>query len=90
MKANRQSLNPRSGCDNRGRTLQGAYGIKQVTLAMALALALSVTAAAQEMRSEISVQGTRFFAKDGNGYGIQNQATNTGGFLLGYRHNINP
>lgn len=90
MKANRQSLNPRSGCDNRGRTLQGAYGIKQVTLAMTLALALSVTAAAQEMRSEISVQGTRFFAKDGNGYGIQNQATNTGGFLLGYRHNINP
>ena len=46
---------------------------------------LSVTAFAQEVRSEISVQGTGFFTKDANGNGIRQQATDTGGFLLGYR-----
>ena len=50
---------------------------------------LSVTAFAQEVRSEISVQGTGFFTKDANGNGIRQQATDTGGFLLGYRYNIN-
>ena len=50
---------------------------------------LSVTAVAQEVRSEISVQGTGFFTKDANGNGIRQQATDTGGFLLGYRYNIN-
>ena len=49
----------------------------------------SVTAVAQEVRSEISVQGTGFFTKDANGNGIRQQATDTGGFLLGYRYNIN-
>ena len=50
---------------------------------------LSVTAVAQEVRSEISVQGTGFFTKDADGNGIRQQATDTGGFLLGYRYNIN-
>ena len=49
----------------------------------------SVTAMAQESRSEISVQGTGFFTKDSEGNGIQDHATNTGGFLIGYRYNIN-
>jgi len=50
---------------------------------------MSVTAVAQEVRSEISVQGTGFFTKDADGNGIRQQATDTGGFLLGYRYNIN-
>ena len=50
---------------------------------------LSVTAVAQEVRSEISVQGTGFFTKDADGNGIRQQATDTGAFLLGYRYNIN-
>ena len=49
----------------------------------------SMTAVAQEVRSEISVQGTGFFTKDSDANGIQNHVTNTGGFLIGYRYNIN-
>jgi opacity protein-like surface antigen len=50
---------------------------------------LSVGAAAQETRSEISVQGTGFFTKDSNGQGILQQGTQTGGVLAGYRYHIN-
>jgi len=48
-----------------------------------------MTAIAQETRSEISVQGTGFFTKDSEGNGVQDHVTNTGGFLIGYRYNIN-
>jgi len=68
-----------------------AYGMKKAALTVACFLmTVSMTAVAQEMRSEISVQGTGFFTKDSDGNGIQNHATNTGGFLVGYRYNINP
>jgi hypothetical protein len=50
---------------------------------------VSITALAQETRSEISVQGTGFFTKDTDGNGIRQHATDTGGFLLGYRYNFN-
>jgi opacity protein-like surface antigen len=46
-------------------------------------------AAAQESRSEISLQGTGFFTKDTNGSGISRSTTDTGGFQVGYRYNIN-
>lgn len=51
-------------------------------------LLLSVSAVAQDSRSEISVQGTGFFTKDSDNNGIQNQATQSGGFLIGYRYGI--
>src|SRR5579863_9952572 len=57
--------------------------------AVGIAALQSVTAIAQETRSEISVQGTGFFTKDSEGNGVQDHATNTGGFLLGYRYNLN-
>jgi len=60
-----------------------------VATAVGLAVSQCVTAVAQETRSEISLQGTGFFTKDSDGNGIQNHVTNTGGFLLGYRYNIN-
>lgn len=60
-----------------------------VAIAVGVAALQSMTAVAQEVRSEISVQGTGFFTKDSSGDGIQNHATNTGGFLIGYRYNIN-
>jgi len=50
---------------------------------------VSLNATAQEMRSEISVQGTGFFTKDTDGNGISRHATDTGGFLIGYRYNFN-
>jgi hypothetical protein len=39
--------------------------------------------------SEISVQGTGFFTKDSGGDGINQHATDTGGFLLSYRYHFN-
>jgi outer membrane immunogenic protein len=60
-----------------------------VITAVGVAALQAVTAVAQETRSEISVQGTGFFTKDSDGNGVQNHATNTGGFLIGYRYNIN-
>jgi outer membrane immunogenic protein len=66
------------------------YVIKRATMAVvASVLLMSMNAYAQEMRSEISVQGTGFFTKDSDGNGIRNQATETGGFLFGYRYDIN-
>src|SRR5437879_12180276 len=35
----------------------------------------------------ISLQGTGFFTKDADGNGIRQHATDTGGFLVGYRYN---
>jgi outer membrane immunogenic protein len=55
---------------------------------VAAALVLIGAATAQEIRSEISVQGTGFFAKNTDGRGIQNKGTETGGVLVGYRYNI--
>ena len=46
-------------------------------------------AAAQESRSEISVQGTGFFTQDTSGQGVSRTTTDTGGFLVGYRYHIN-
>jgi opacity protein-like surface antigen len=50
---------------------------------------LGVSAMAQESRSEISLQGTGFFTKDTSGQGTTERTTNTGGFLVGYRYNLN-
>lgn len=64
--------------------------IKPATMAvLGLALVLSMTAVAQETRSELSLEGTGFFTKSSNGNGIENQATETEGLLVGYRYNIN-
>jgi opacity protein-like surface antigen len=52
-------------------------------------LLLTVAAPAQESRSEISLQGTGFFAKDSTGNGIMQRTTDSGGFLVGYRYHIN-
>ena len=54
-----------------------------------LSLALTMSAVAQEQRSEVSIEGTGFFTKDSAGNGTLDRATNTGGFLVGYRYNIN-
>src|ERR1700756_2176534 len=61
------------------------YSVQPAALAILGCIALlSLSAVAQEARSEISVQGTGFFTKDSNGNGIQNKATETGGLLIGY------
>jgi opacity protein-like surface antigen len=48
-----------------------------------------MSAVAQESRSEVSLQGTGFFTSDTAGNGVRDNVTNTGGFLIGYRYNVN-
>jgi opacity protein-like surface antigen len=50
---------------------------------------VGIGAMAQESRSEISLQGTGFFTKDTSGQGTTETTSNTGGFLVGYRYNLN-
>jgi opacity protein-like surface antigen len=54
-----------------------------------LVIFLTVGARAQENRSEISLQGTGFFTQDTNGQGVSRATSDTGGFQVGYRYNIN-
>jgi len=63
--------------------------MKNTVIMMAsVALLFTVSALAQESRSEISLQGTGFFTKDTAGHGTTERTTNTGGFLIGYRYNL--
>jgi outer membrane immunogenic protein len=65
------------------------YSTKLALVGIAAFLALvPITAVAQEIRSEISIQGTGFFTKDTQGNGVLDRATETGGFLIGYRYNF--
>src|ERR1700751_1672288 len=63
--------------------------LKRAAVIVGILAFVSITAVAKENRSEISIQGTGFFTKDTDGNGIQQHATDTGGFLVGYRYNIN-
>jgi hypothetical protein len=64
------------------------YSIKQAAVFLGVLALVSITAVAQENRSEISIQGTGFFTKDTAGNGTFERAKETGGFLVGYRLNI--
>ena len=44
---------------------------------------------AQEVRQEVSVEGTGLLTKQSDGNGVQNRAADSGGFLSGYRYHIN-
>jgi len=65
------------------------YSIKRAAVVVGILALVSITAVAQENRSEISIQGTGFFTKDTAGNGVFERANQTGGFLLGYRYNFN-
>jgi opacity protein-like surface antigen len=65
------------------------YSIKLTAMIVGILALVSITAVAQENRSEISIQGTGFFTKDTAGNGVFERANETGGFLLGYRFNFN-
>src|SRR5256886_5759358 len=83
--------NARTGVvEMKRRSRMDLNSIKRTILAAVGVLALSsVNAVAQEIRSAISLQGTGFFTKDADGNGIRQHATDTGGFLVGYRYNFN-
>ena len=54
-----------------------------------VAIVLGISAAAQESRSEIGLQGTGLFTKGTNGQGTMQRGTDTGGFLVNYRYHFN-
>lgn len=62
---------------------------KAVLLTVGVVSLLSMLAAAQENRSEVSLQGTGFFTSSVNGSGNSYSATETGGILGTYRYHIN-
>jgi opacity protein-like surface antigen len=49
----------------------------------------SAAMAQEEGRHEITAQGTGFYTKDSAGNGITQHATDTGGFIVGYRFYLN-
>jgi opacity protein-like surface antigen len=65
--------------------------IRKIAAATILGVLMYASAAmAQEGRwQEISAQGTGFFTKDSSGTGINQHATDAGGFLLSYRYHFN-
>jgi opacity protein-like surface antigen len=64
--------------------------IRKVVVAVILGILVTAPGAmAQERRwQEIGVQGTGFFTKDSSGNGINQHATDAGGFLLSYRYHF--
>jgi outer membrane immunogenic protein len=62
---------------------------KKLAVFLGTILACGLLAAAQEVRSEITVSGTGLFTKDSSNNGLQHKATQTGGGLAGLRFNIN-
>jgi outer membrane immunogenic protein len=63
---------------------------RRLLVALFIAILSGVSAAtAQEEHHEISAQGTGFFTKDSSQSGINQHATDTGGFLLSYRYHFN-
>jgi opacity protein-like surface antigen len=60
-----------------------------VATVLGVLMCASVAMAQEGRWQEISVQGTGFFTKDSSGNGINQHATDTGGFLLSYRYHFN-
>src|ERR1700747_2817331 len=65
--------------------MRRTYSMKRAAMIVGVLAVVSITAVAQENRSEISIQGTGCFTKDTDGNGMRQHATDTGGVLVGYR-----
>jgi outer membrane immunogenic protein len=55
---------------------------------VAIVLLFAGASIAQELKSEVSVEGTGFFTKNSDNHGIHQEATKTGGVLAGYRYHF--
>jgi outer membrane immunogenic protein len=63
--------------------------MKQIISMATILFSLCFSSWGQEIRHEITVQGSGFFTKQTDGSGISNRPTYSGGVLAGYRYNIN-
>jgi|SRR5208282_630087 len=62
--------------------------MKKLTELAIILVLLGISSWAQEVRNEVTVQGSGFFQKQTTAGGITNEATNSGGVLAGYRFNL--
>ena len=51
-------------------------------------ICFAISSWAQEVRNEVTVQGSGFFQKQTTNGGITNEPTNSGGVMAGYRFNL--
>jgi hypothetical protein len=63
--------------------------MRKLLVIIVAVVALAVGAVAQEGRSEISAEGTGFYTRDSSGQRNSQRATDTGGFIVGYRYHFN-
>jgi opacity protein-like surface antigen len=63
--------------------------MKRTAVVLGLLLAFGSFVWAQEAKNEVTIQGEGFFTKDSTGKGVENNPTYSGGFLAGYRYNLN-
>jgi hypothetical protein len=78
-------LEKRVSQKSRGTKMELKYSIQRAAVILGFLALVSLTAVAQENRSEISIQGVGFFTKDTAGNGAFQRANETRGFLVGYR-----
>lgn len=52
-------------------------------------LLLGVSAWGQEIRHEITIQGSGFVGRETTDHGLSSKPTNSGGFMAGYRYSLN-
>ena len=63
--------------------------MKRTVVVLGLLLAFGSFVWAQEAKNEVTIQGEGFSTKDSTGKGVENNPTYSGGFLAGYRYNLN-
>jgi len=62
--------------------------MKKVTELAIILVLFGISSWAQEVRHEVTVQGSGFFQKQTTSGGITNEPTNSGGVMAGYRFNL--
>jgi outer membrane immunogenic protein len=63
--------------------------MKKLTELAIILLLFGISSWAQEVRHEVTVQGSGFFQKQTTAGGITNKPTNSGGVMAGYRFDLN-
>jgi opacity protein-like surface antigen len=62
--------------------------MKKLTELAIILVFFGISSWAQEVRHEVTLQGSGFFQKQTTAGGITNEATNSGGVMAGYRFNL--
>ena len=63
--------------------------MKRLLILSAVMLSFALSVGAQEIRHELTVQGSGFFPKETSDSGLTSSPTNSGGVMAGYRFHVN-